>query len=100
MMRRMGFGSKWFVWMKGLVFKNSLYILVIGNPREDFKALRDLCQGDSWSPFLFLMVAEGLSGMMQNAMALRVYKGFQIDESTHFELLQFSEDKVLIGDDL
>ncbi|MCI52309.1 LINE-1 reverse transcriptase like, partial [Trifolium medium] len=44
-------------------------VLVIGSPTEDFSVGKGLMrQGDPLSPFLFLIVAEGLIRMMQKAV--------------------------------
>lgn len=38
-------------------------------------------------PHFFIMVVEGLVGLMHNAMALGDFQGLQISNDTHFELL-------------
>ncbi|MCH99815.1 LINE-1 reverse transcriptase like, partial [Trifolium medium] len=45
-------------------------ILINGRPTEDFKVERGLRQGDPLSPFLFLIVVEGLAGMMRKAVEI------------------------------
>lgn len=39
-------------------------VLVNGSPTQDFKVHRGLRQGDLLSPFLFLIVAEGLAALV------------------------------------
>ncbi|XP_058757173.1 uncharacterized protein LOC131630412 [Vicia villosa] len=94
----MGFGSKWMSWMKGSVFSISVSVLVNRSPTDEFKASRGLLQGDTLSPFLFLLVAEGLAGMMRNVVSLGSFKGFKVADGIQFEMLQFADDTVLTCD--
>lgn len=98
LMRRMRFGSKWLAWMKALIFNSSMSILVNGSLTKDFTTSRDLGKGDQLSLFLFLMVAEGLACLMHNVVALGEFQGFHLNKEIHFELLQFTDDTVLIDD--
>lgn len=41
-MTRMGFGTKWILWMYALVFNSSLSVLINGSPTYDFRVERDL----------------------------------------------------------
>jgi hypothetical protein len=49
-------------------------ILVNGSPTNDFKVSKGLRQGDPLSPFLFLIVAEGLAGMMKLAVCRKIQR--------------------------
>jgi len=42
---------------------------------EEFKPKRGLTQGDPLVHFLFLIVAEGLTGLMMNARSAGIFKG-------------------------
>ncbi|MCI94700.1 putative non-LTR retroelement reverse transcriptase, partial [Trifolium medium] len=44
-------------------------VLVNGSPSEEINIQRGLKQGDPLAPFLFLLVAEGLGGLMKKAVA-------------------------------
>ncbi|CAL5191793.1 unnamed protein product [Lathyrus oleraceus] len=98
MLRKMGFGELWMKWMEGTVFSSSVSILVNGSPTLEFKTSRGLRQGDPLSPFLFLLVGEGLAGMMRKAVMLGLFNGFAVSEDIHFEMLQFADDTVLVCD--
>jgi len=78
MLKRVGFVGKWIAWMKACVFGGSMSILVNGCPTEEIDIKRGLKQGDPLAPFLFLLVAEGFSGLMENAVNRNLFKGFQV----------------------
>ncbi|XP_045821935.1 uncharacterized protein LOC123914805 [Trifolium pratense] len=73
-----------------------MFILVNGSPTEDFKVGRGLRQGDPLSPFLFLIVVEGLASMMKKAVDVGRFRGFKVNDSLHFQLLQFVEDTIIM----
>ncbi|XP_058726223.1 uncharacterized protein LOC131597549 [Vicia villosa] len=68
MMIRMGFGEVWISWMQALVFTSHMSVMVNGSPTKEFKVERGLRQGDPISPFLFVIVAEGLKGLVNKAV--------------------------------
>ncbi|GAU20609.1 hypothetical protein TSUD_33450 [Trifolium subterraneum] len=61
-------------------------------------AERGLRQGDPLSPFLFLIVAEGLSMLMKRAVEIGKFKGYQINHNIQFQILQFADDTILLGE--
>ncbi|PNX63709.1 ribonuclease H, partial [Trifolium pratense] len=85
-------------WMRACIFESSMSILVNGSPTDDFKVGRGLRQGDPLSPFLFLIVAEGLAGMMNKAVDIGKFKGFKINANLHFQMLQFADDTIIMGE--
>lgn len=80
---QMCFSIRWLLWMNGLIFNNTILILVNGSPTEDFVVRRGIRQGDLFSPFLFLIVDEWLAGLMRNAVNLRQFSGVKMGESVH-----------------
>ena len=97
MLKRMGFDRKWIQWIRACVSSTSLSVLVNGSPTEDFLVQRGLRQGDPLSPFLFLIVAEGLAGLVHKAADVSVFEGYVINDSISYSLVQFADDTVLIG---
>jgi len=68
MLRRLGFHDKWILWVKGCLASSYVSVLVNGSPSEEFKPSKGLRKGDPLTPFLFLVVAEGLAGMVRQAL--------------------------------
>ncbi|GAU20845.1 hypothetical protein TSUD_120370 [Trifolium subterraneum] len=78
MLRRFGFGLKWIEWIRACVFAGNLSVLVNGCPTSEINIQRGLKQGDPLAPFLFLLVGEGLAGLMRSAVCKNLFKGFDV----------------------
>lgn len=61
MMKGLKFGETWRKWIRACVESASASVLVNGSPCAEFRLRRGLRQGDPILPFLYLIVAEGLS---------------------------------------
>ncbi|PNX97198.1 cysteine-rich receptor-like protein kinase, partial [Trifolium pratense] len=97
MMIKMGFAEGWLRWMKACIFESSMSVLVNGSPTAEFKVNKGLRQGDPLSPFLFLIAAEGLTGLVKKAVDIGNFHGFKINDNLQFQILQFADDTMLIG---
>ncbi|GAU47144.1 hypothetical protein TSUD_379210 [Trifolium subterraneum] len=98
MMIKMGFAEGWMKWMKACVFESFMSVLVNGSPTSDFKVSKGLRQGDPLSPFLFLIAAEGLTGLVKRAVSNGSFHGFKVSDNIQFQILQFADDTVLVGE--
>ncbi|XP_058762959.1 uncharacterized mitochondrial protein AtMg01250-like [Vicia villosa] len=94
----MGFGDKWWKWMKRLVFHSNMSVLVNGCPTKEFCVEKGLIQGDHLSPFLFVLVAEGLTGLVRKSVANGVFKGMDINGNCGADILQFADDTLIVGE--
>ncbi|GAU25113.1 hypothetical protein TSUD_274020 [Trifolium subterraneum] len=99
MLIRMGFTEGWRRWIRACVFQSSMYVLVNGSTTEDFCVGKGLRQGDPLSPFLFLIVAEGLSGLMRRAVDSGLFHGYKVSNNMSFHTLQFADDTIIVGED-
>jgi hypothetical protein len=96
MLERFGFCIKWRDWIRACVFTGSMSILVNGSPTEEINIQRGLKQGDPLAPFLFLLVAEGLEGLMKKAVELNRFKvGNRGVVVSH---LQYADDTLCLGE--
>ncbi|XP_058757958.1 uncharacterized protein LOC131631194 [Vicia villosa] len=66
----MGFGSNWLRWMEGTIFSSDMSVLINGSITKDFKVEKGLRQGDPLSPFLFVLVTEVLTDLMNKAISI------------------------------
>ncbi|GAU48580.1 hypothetical protein TSUD_369510 [Trifolium subterraneum] len=71
-------------------------VLINGSPTKDFKVHKGLRQEDPLSPFLFLIAAEGLTGLVNKAINIGKFQGFKVHDNLQFPILQFADDTVLI----
>jgi hypothetical protein len=99
MLGRMGFSDRWIRWVKCCVESGSVSVLVNGSPTNEFSMERGLRQGDPIAPFLFLIIAEGLGGLMREACSKKVFSGYKVGKSDEVvSHIQFADDTLLIGE--
>ena len=95
MMGRLGFNGRWIRWIRACLESATVSVLVNGSPTE-FRPKRGLRQGDPLAPFLFIIVAEGLSGLLREAKKANVFNGVKVGyERVSVDLLQFADDTIL-----
>ncbi|GLT51155.1 hypothetical protein SLA2020_245850 [Shorea laevis] len=98
MMESLGFGTKWRGWIMECLSTARISILVNGSPTRELEMGKGLRQGDPLSPFLFLMIAEGLQGLVQRAIKEGMMHGIEIGkQGLSVSLLQFADDTIIMG---
>ncbi|MCH79435.1 RNA-directed DNA polymerase (Reverse transcriptase) [Trifolium medium] len=74
-------------------------VLINGSPSEEINIQRGLKQGDPLAPFLFLLVDEGLGGLMKKAVEFNRFRGFQVGNGgVTMSHLHYADDTLCIGD--
>ncbi|XP_058758128.1 uncharacterized protein LOC131631355 [Vicia villosa] len=78
MLSRMGFADKWIQWVMMCVTTVNYSILVNTEIVGPIQPGRGLRQGDPLSPYLFILISEGLSALIKGAVAKGDIHGVQI----------------------
>ena len=93
-----GFHHDWVKWIGNMVSMTFLSILVNGSPSATFQASRGLRQGDPHSPFLFVLLAEGLGRTLKAHQRSRALKGLDPHNNQSSQThQQFMDDTMLMG---
>ena len=66
-MEQMNFGCKWRRWISSCLSSAKASVLFNGSPTEEFSISKGVRQGDPLSPFLFILVMEGLNIAVKRA---------------------------------
>jgi len=77
-MWKMGFSHKWINWITMCIEMVDYCVLVNGNVTGSIIPGRGLRQGDPLPPYLFIICAEGLSGLIRKAEARGEINGVKI----------------------
>ncbi|GKV21416.1 hypothetical protein SLEP1_g31399 [Rubroshorea leprosula] len=78
MMDRFGFGIKWRGWIKECLLTARVSVLVNGTTTMEFEIGKGLRQGDPLSLFLFLMIGEGLHGLIKKEVDITVVENWKV----------------------
>jgi len=98
MLLTFGFDKLWVTWMLNLTSTSFFSILVNGIPSRPFTPSRGIRQGDPLSPFLFIIMAEGLSRSIQAAVANNTLAGLALHGiSPPISHSQFVDDTHMMG---
>ncbi|CAL9014928.1 unnamed protein product, partial [Prunus brigantina] len=99
-MIRKGFGYRCRSWIRGCLETANFSVMINGRPRGRFSASRGLRQGDPLSPFLFTLVIDVLSRILEITQAADRFHGLspghKMVEVSH---LQFANDTIFFIDD-
>jgi len=78
----------------------SVSILVNGNPTDEFKSMRGFRKGDPLVPFLFIIVVEGLVGLVRKAGKAKMLSGMKVGRNAiEFCMLRFADDTLSLCED-
>ncbi|GJR01642.1 RNA-directed DNA polymerase, eukaryota, reverse transcriptase zinc-binding domain protein [Tanacetum coccineum] len=92
----LGFGYTWRSWIKSCLSSSRASILVNGSPTSEFSINHGLRQGDPLSPFLFILVMEGLHNAFTEAVGNGLISGININNSTiNISHLFFADDVII-----
>eukprot|EP00253_Pinus_taeda_P027218 PITA_27218 len=97
MLKAFGFCSSWVRWIMSLITSSHFSLLVNGLPSRPFKPSRGIRQGNPLSPFLFVIMAEGLGRHIKQALQSNQLRGISIHNSPASSHQQFVDDTMLYG---
>jgi hypothetical protein len=93
-----GFSEIWIQWVHSLISTTFFSILVNGSPSPTFSPTRGIHQGDPLSPFLFILMEEGLGRDIKEEVALGNWKGISLHgEESPASHQQFVDDTMLMA---
>eukprot|EP00253_Pinus_taeda_P035520 PITA_35520 len=87
----------WIRWISSLISSTFYSILVNGIPSATFRPSRGIRQGDPLSPFLFVIMAEGLGRSLKAAISEGHLKGLSFHQTPTTSHQQFVDDNMLFG---
>jgi hypothetical protein len=97
-MRKLGFAERWISLLMECICTVQYSVLIDGVPKGYINPTRGIRQGDPLSPYVFLLCAEGLSALFQQASALGHLKGIQSCRGGPWvSHLFFADDSLLFG---
>ncbi|GKV32614.1 hypothetical protein SLEP1_g41208 [Rubroshorea leprosula] len=98
MMQKSGFSNTWREWIMECLRSSMVSVLVNGSPTRQFSMSRGLRQGDPLSPFLFLIIAEGINGLVMKAVEKGLLEGVEVGgKGFKISHLQYADDTLLFG---
>lgn len=98
MLEQFNFSQKWRRWIAECVSSATTTVLVNGSPSGEFKLERGLRQDDPLSPFLYLLVAEGLSVLISRAVEQGLFEAIEMGrDKVQISHLQYADDTILLG---
>lgn len=94
-MLRLGFDARWVNLIMNCISFSSFSVLINGDQIGNFTSSRGLRQGDLLSPYLFLLVVEGLSHLLLDANSRGSLSGVSVSNGPIVSHLLFADDSLI-----
>ncbi|GKA05456.1 putative RNA-directed DNA polymerase, eukaryota, reverse transcriptase zinc-binding domain protein [Tanacetum coccineum] len=96
MLHSLDFGLTWRSWIKAYLESSRTSVLINGSPTSEFNVRRGLRQGDPLSPFLFIIIMEGLHVAISDSTRQGLIRGIKVGSSNiTLNHLFFANDVVI-----
>lgn len=92
----MNFPACWIDWIKAYLTSISYSFLINGKPSDWINIYREVRQGDPISPYLFLLVSNNLSAILNHALNLDMVPTFDRSLSINFNHLMFADYLIIV----
>ncbi|XP_071727606.1 uncharacterized protein [Rutidosis leptorrhynchoides] len=94
-MRFMGFGNKWISFIHACLPSSTISVLINGSLTKEFSPRRGIRLDDPISPFLFIIVAEGLNILSKRAISNEQFRGLSVGhDNVIVSHLQYADDTI------
>ncbi|GJZ58750.1 putative RNA-directed DNA polymerase, eukaryota, reverse transcriptase zinc-binding domain protein [Tanacetum coccineum] len=98
-MNQLGFSMVWRRWIKAGLMSSRASILINRSPTSKFSLKRGLRQGDPLSPFLFIIVIEGLNIALKDGLAVNMFRGVNIGSpGNRLSHLFYADDIIILSE--
>ncbi|XP_022007309.1 uncharacterized protein LOC110906495 [Helianthus annuus] len=93
---QMDFPSVWCEWIRGILVSARFLVLVNGSPTFEFGCQKGIRQGDPISPFLFIILMEAFSGLMNKACDIGAFDGIRLpNDGSVLSHLLYADDAIV-----
>lgn len=92
----MGFPSAWLNWIKACFTSISSYFLNNGQPSKWISPSRGVRQGDPLFPYLFIIVSQNLTTILNHAQSLNLVPGFSLESCYNFNHIMYVDDLIIV----
>jgi hypothetical protein len=92
-----GFGVKLMDWIMCCVTSANFAVLINGEATDYFKSWRGLRQGCPLSPYLFILIMEGISLMLASGIANQSISGIKVTQHLKIIHLMFVDDVLVMS---
>nr|GEY19367.1 RNA-directed DNA polymerase, eukaryota [Tanacetum cinerariifolium] len=96
-LKKFGFGNKWCDWIQTCLKSSRGSILINGSPTEEFQFCKGLKQGDPLSPFLFILIMEGLYLSFLRVVDAGLFMGIKLSHLVNLSHMFYAYDAVFVG---
>lgn len=93
---KMNFPRVWVNWIHACISSASFSFLINKQPSAWIHSSRGIRQGDPISSYLFILVSQNLSSMLNFSLSNHIISGFQSDLQLNFNQLIYGDDLILI----
>ena len=90
-----GFSQEWTRWVLALTSTAFFFILVNVFISTTFSSSIGIRQGDPLSPFLIIIMAEGLSRMLKDKISVGSLRGLSLHDDHHLSYQHYFDDNLL-----